>query len=179
MKIKISGLYLLVILSLSFVPRVWAGEAPVNLDESQLTEVPDAVRLEEKLIAGGKPSARGLGQAAEQGIRTVIDLRDPTEGTAEEKDFADAVGLRYVNIPVTLDSFSADQAGKLSEVLNDPATGPALLHCATGQRAVALWALHKNKSEGVPAETAMAEAKSKGLKKSELVSKLQTLMSQA
>lgn len=152
-----------------------AGEVPVNLEAEKLTEVPNAVLLSDKLVAGGTPTARGLGQAAEQGIRTIIDVRDPKEGTAQEKDFADAVGLKYVNIPVTLDNFSSVQADQLNAILKDPATGPALLHCATGQRALAIWALQRNHSDGVPAEQVMDEAKAKGLKKPELIEKLRSL----
>ncbi len=159
-----------------FAGAAMAGEVPVNLDPEKLTEVPNAVLLEGKLMAGGAPTARGLGQAAEQGIRTVIDVRNPEEGTAEEKDHADAVGLKYVNIPISMENFSEAQAGKLNEVLKDPATGPALLHCATGQRAVAVWALQRNRHEGIPAAQAMQEAKQKGLQKPELTAKLQTLL---
>lgn len=149
-----------------------AGEVPANIDASKLTEVPNAVQLEENLVAGGAPTARGLGQAAEQGIRTVVDVRDPKEGTAEEKEHADAVGLKYVNIPVTLDTLSEVQAKQLGEVLKDSASGPVLLHCATGQRATAVWALYRNREEGVPADQALADAEAKGLKKPELIVKL-------
>lgn len=155
--------------------NLFAGEVPVNLDAEKLTEIPNAVLLSDKLAAGGTPTAKGLGQAAEQGIRTVIDVRDPKEGTAQEKDFAEAVGLKYVNIPVTLDGFSPAQAEQLNAVLKDPATGPALLHCATGQRALAIWALQRNHSDGVPAQQVIDEAEAKGLKKPELIEKLRSL----
>jgi len=153
-----------------------AGEVSVKLEAEKLTEVPNAVVLNDKLAAGGAPTARGLGQAAEQGIRTVIDLREPSKETAREKDHADAVGLKYVNIPVSVENFNPGHADKLAEVLKDPATGPALLHCATGQRAVAAWALYRNRHEGVSAAQALQEAKQKGLQKPELEAKLQTLL---
>jgi uncharacterized protein (TIGR01244 family) len=153
-----------------------AEELKPRLDASKLTEVPNAVQLEEELIAGGVPSNQGLTQAAEQGIRTIIDVRDPSEGAEEEKGNAEAVGLRYVNIPITLDNFSEAQAKQLDEVLKDENTGPALLHCASGQRAVAVWALHQNRHEGKSAEDAMKAAKEKGLTKPELEQKLQTLL---
>ncbi len=163
-------------LMLAAAVPVLAGEPPVKLDTKKLTEVPNAVLLEENLIAGGAPGAKGLGQAAEQGVRTVIDLRNPEEGTSEEKDHAEAVGLKYVNIPVSVENFSPRQAEQLSEVLKDPATGPVLLHCATGQRAAAVWALHRNLHEGVPAEQALSDAQAKGLKKPALIEKLKTLL---
>lgn len=158
------------------VGGAYAGEVAVKLEAEKLTEVPNAVVLNDKLAAGGAPTARGLGQAAEQGIRTVIDLREPSKETAQEKDHADAVGLKYVNIPVSVENFSPEHADKLADILKNPSTGPALLHCATGQRAVAVWALHRNRHEGVPAAQALLEAKQKGLQKPELETKLQTFL---
>lgn len=154
----------------------FAGEVKVQIEPEKLTEIPNAIELEPGLVSGGVPSARGLGQAAEQGIRTVIDLRNPEEGTAEEADHAQAIGLRYVNIPVSAANFSPAQADKLAEVLKDPLTGPALLHCATGQRAVAVWALHRNLHEGISSAQALEEAKGKGLQKPELEAKLRELL---
>lgn len=168
-------IYSWILITLFTLP-LQAEELKPKLDTSQLTEVPNAVQLEDDLIAGGVPSARGLSQAAEQGIRTIIDVRDPKEGTEEEKGHADAVGLRYVNIPITLDNFSEAQAQQLNDVLKDENTGPALLHCASGQRAAAVWALQKNRHEGMSAEDAMKEAKAKGLTKPELEQKLQGLL---
>lgn len=169
---KILGVTMLMVL-LTAAP-VFAGEVPVNLDTEKMTEVPNAVLLEENLVSGGAPSARGLGQAAEQGIRTVVDVRSPKEGTQEMKDYADAIGVKYVNIPVTVDSLSEAQAKELGKVLQDPASGPVLLHCASGQRATAVWALYRNQEEGVPAAQALADAEQKGLKKPELIEKLKT-----
>lgn len=154
----------------------FAGEVKIQIEPEKLTEIPNAIQLQPGLVAGGVPSARGLGQAAEQGIRTVIDLRNPEEGTAEEADYANAVGLNYINIPVSAANFSRAQADKLAEVLKNPVTGPAFLHCATGQRAVAVWTLYRNLHEGVPSAQAFEEAKAKGLQKPELEVKLRELL---
>ncbi len=170
--ISFKSLLILMTTLITLSAPAMAGEVPVNLEPETLTEVPNAVLLEENLVSGGAPTARGLGQAAEQGIRTVIDFRDPKEGTAEEKDHTDAIGLKYVNIPVTPGNFSDAQAKQLGDVLKDPATGPALLHCATGQRATAVWALYRNREQGVSADQALADAQAKGLKKPELIAKL-------
>ena len=157
----------------------FAGELKVQIEPEKLTEIPNAVQLAPNLVAGGTPSARGLGQAAEQGIRTVIDLREPKEGTAEEKDHAEAIGVKYVNIPLSVENFSAIQADQLAETLKNPATGPVLLNCASGQRAIAVWALHRNLHEGVSAAQALEEAKAKGLRKPELTAKLTALLKES
>lgn len=170
MKSLVSMLLLGLVLS---APVYAAGQ---TLDEKQLKDVPNAVKLEDHLVAGGAPSDKGVQQLKEQGVQTVIDLRDPKEGTAEEKKKVEAAGLKYVNVPVSVANFSPANADELGKVLKDPSTGPALLHCATGQRAVATWALYKNRAEGVPGDQVLSDAKAKGLKKPELLSKLQSLL---
>ena len=53
------------------------------------------------LYAGGQPSAAQLGELAAQGVRTVIDLRQPGEDRGfDETRVAESLGLRYVRIPV-------------------------------------------------------------------------------
>jgi uncharacterized protein (TIGR01244 family) len=164
------------VLMLAAAGNLQAGENKRELETGKLTGVPNAVVLEDGLVGGGPPNADGMRQAAEMGIRTVIDVRDPKEGTREEADQAEAMGLRYVNIPISLESFSAEQADQLHEVLKDPNAKPALLHCASGQRAVAAWALARNRHEGIGKEQALADAREKGLTKPELEAKLQTLL---
>ena len=85
------------------------------------------------------------------GYDLVVNLRTP----AEEIDFDEAsavraLGMTYVQIPVGVpDGLSADNAAQLNEALAN-SKGPALVHCASGNRAGALLALrayyHQNAS---------------------------------
>ena len=137
----------------------WVASAAENeIRIEALNSVPNAVGLEEGLVGGGPPGKEGLAQLKEQGIMIVIDVRDPKEGVAEEWALASALGMNYYNIPVTLDNFSVAQAGQIADILEKPGSKPALLHCASGNRAVGIWALYQNKHRGVPADKALAEA---------------------
>ena len=64
----------------------------------------------------------------------MIDLRSAIEGLAEEKASVESQGLRYVSVPITAQSFSLADALKVKGVLDDPASGPVLLHCASSNR---------------------------------------------
>ena len=93
------------------------------------------------LATGGKPSPETLDRLKALGFKTVVDLRTEAEGTASEKQAVEAQGLRYVVVPITAPTFSAADVAAVANVLNDPAAGPVLLHCASANRVGAVWAV--------------------------------------
>lgn len=103
----------------------------------------NAVELEDGVVGGGQLSEKGIATAAQKGFRTVIDLRSPVEGPAEEKLLVEKQGLRYVNIPVTAFTLSTLQAEQLKAVLSQDGAKPAIVHCRSGNRVNALWSIYQ------------------------------------
>ena len=67
-------------------------------DASSITNF---LRINEQVCTGGQPTMAELERLKQQGIRAVINLRQPSEYNAEEEAAkAHELGLRYVNIPV-------------------------------------------------------------------------------
>lgn len=104
----------------------------------------------EGVYTGGQPTEAELRQAAAAGIKTVVNLR----GIGEDPGFAEAklateLGMRYVAIPVSgLGDISDEAAERLDTALQGPAH-TAIVHCASGNRVGALFALrafHAGKS---------------------------------
>ncbi len=104
----------------------------------------------------------GVEEAKRLGFKTVVDLRTPEEGIAEERRAVEDAGLAYVNIPVATRAPTMEQVAAFAEVANDAGTYPILLHCASANRAGAMWALYRA-SEGVPVEVAIEEGRTNGL----------------
>lgn len=104
-------------------------------------DLTNMIELEDGVTGGGLLSEKGIGIAAQKGYRTVIDLRTPAEGTSAEKQLVEKQGLRYVNIPVTMPTTS--QAEQLKAVLSRNGAKPAIVHCRSGRRVKALWALYE------------------------------------
>ena len=96
-------------------------------------------RLTPDLAAAGTPSAEAVSRLKAVGFKTVIDLRTPKEGTAEEKAAVESQGLRYVSIPVTAATLSLADVKVVAGLLDDPAAGPVLLHCAGSVRVGAVY----------------------------------------
>ena len=55
-------------------------------------------QLDERFFRGGQPKDEEYKELAALGIKTVIDLRNDPKDYAEDK-FAEALGMRYINIP--------------------------------------------------------------------------------
>jgi len=136
------------------------GEVPATLDP---TAVPNYKPLRPGLAVAGKPTAEALGKLKDQGFKTVIDLRSEAEGLTEEKAIVEGQGLRYVSVPMTAATFTLADALKVKAVLDDPASGQVLLHCASSNRVGGVLAVLEAKA-GKPVEQAIEAGRSAGLK---------------
>lgn len=89
-------------------------------------------QMDERFFRGGQPRENDYHQLAALGIKTVIDLRnDPKD---YEKASAEAVGMKYVNIPMSDKDYP--ETAKIQEFLkliDDPSTGKFYVHCAGGR----------------------------------------------
>ena len=104
-----------------------------------------------------------LNKAAQDGFRSVLNLRAPNEEGVlpEEKEIAEDAGLSYRNIPVRKEEISdALTIRVLAEI--DTLPKPALIHCASGMRAGAMAFMHLATRQGLSAEEAMGKAQSLG-----------------
>ncbi|MCC4634681.1 fused DSP-PTPase phosphatase/NAD kinase-like protein [Xanthomonas dyei] len=86
------------------------------------------------LVSSGQPTQADLRAAAARGVTTVIDLRAPEETRGyDEIAAADALGLRYVRLPIrNADALTPEAARVLQRVLDQQQQGTVLLHCASG-----------------------------------------------
>lgn len=117
------------------------------------------------VFLASQPSAADFEQAKKGGIRTVINLRHPSEN----KDFVEAevikgLGLAYHNPAWNGPEELSDQ--RLDEVRNllKTAERPILLHCSSANRVGPMWLVYRVLDDGASVEQATAEAKIVGMK---------------
>ncbi len=83
---------------------------------------------------GSQPEPADLKALAARGVKTIINTRFPEEDQGElpparARAQAEALGMRYVNIPVSPAEFSPDSLAEVSSALTDAkAHGPAFVH---------------------------------------------------
>ena len=108
-----------------------------------------------------KPGA--ISALKQGGFKTIIDLRTPKEGVAQEQAEAVASGLQYHNLPVAGAFPDAALREQFKQLLEDPANYPVLVHCASANRVGMVWAAYQL-DQGVDFETAAAEGRAIGMK---------------
>lgn len=128
---------------------------------------PGGFQIGDCYVTGQPADPSGLQAIAAAGIKAVLCLRDPTEPGF---DFNESAGLlaahiSYTNIPFPhgIDQPDFDQRAGLVRAWLAAAPRPLLMHCSTGDRASALWAVHLSADLKVPTDTAITLAHESGL----------------
>ncbi|MCP3956232.1 MAG: hypothetical protein GY719_00075 [bacterium] len=123
----------------------------------------------EGLLTGGQITEQQLEETAAAGYRTVVNLRPLSEeGAWDEGPKVTELGMRYVHIPVAgAADINEENARRMNEVISDPEALPAIVHCASGNRVGALFALKAFHIDGADAETALGIGREAGLTKLE------------
>ena len=117
--------------------------------------------LENGMLIGPQPTADNLRQARVEGIKTVIDLRMPSETSTPNAELVASSGLDYVNIPVNKAALSADRVDEFERVMRQM-DGPFLIHCATGARAAVMLVLSQARQNRWTAQRTFQEARAIG-----------------
>jgi protein tyrosine/serine phosphatase len=89
-------------------------------------------KMDDRFYRGAQPKEEDYKDLKALGIKTVIDLQD--DPTSYEKRAVEALGMRYVNIPMSDSSYpKEDSIEAFLKLVNDPATGVFYAHCAGGR----------------------------------------------
>ena len=88
--------------------------------------------MDDRFFRGAQPNESDYKDLKALGINTVIDLQDSP--TSYEKRAVEAVGMRYVNIPMSDSSYPKEETiQSFLKVVNNPSTGKFFAHCAGGR----------------------------------------------
>jgi protein tyrosine phosphatase (PTP) superfamily phosphohydrolase (DUF442 family) len=139
---------------------------------------PNATSPEPGVLLAGQPTGEQVQLAAEDGYKTVIDLRGPAEPRGfDEVEAARLTGLVYVNLPVSPTALDQATLDRFLAALRK-ARRPVLVHGGDDSRAGALWyawlVLERKKAPAA----ALAEAKTAGLRQAELRERVEKLVAE-
>lgn len=125
------------------------------------------IRMNKDFCAGAQPRLENLESLKKDGVRTIINLRQPGEHrAADEEAKAKELGLRYFNIPVVFGEPRDAQVDEFLRITDDPDNRPAFIHCAAGIRVGAFWMIRRVLRDGFTIEAAEKEAEQIGLRDS-------------
>lgn len=130
-------------------------------------EIRNFLRVNKDFCTGGQPKLEHLEKLKAEGVKSIINLRQPSEHRAEEEAAkAKELGLRYFNIPVAFGNPNEEQVGEFLKITDDPDNRPIFIHCTAAIRVGAFWMIRRVLRDGWKVEDAEEEAKKIGLRES-------------
>lgn len=121
--------------------------------------------MNEQVCTGAQPTREQLASLRADGVRGVINLREPEEHNIEEEAAqAKDLGLLYVSIPVKTAAPKDEQAEAFLKATRDANIFPLFIHCGSGNRVGAFWMIRLVLVDGWTPERAEEEAKQIGMR---------------
>ena len=122
-------------------------------------------KINDELAIAGQITPEQLQQIAQEGFKSVLNLRSPDEDgfLIGEQEQAEALGLHYANIPIKLEAFNDEIATRVFRVMNESLPKPILVHCSSAKRAAALVLMYIAMRQGATFKQAFNQAEQLGL----------------
>ena len=120
----------------------------------------------DNVVTGGQPTFDQLRMAHEAGFKAIVNLRTDKEqpSPAEESTWVEELGMKYFPIPVEgAQGVSLENAGLLAGILSKEENYPLIVHCQSGNRVGALFAVKTFSLDGKREKEALAIGREAGL----------------
>ena len=128
--------------------------------------VTNFARIDTTIACAGATTAAAVPELKKMGYASIINLRMPNEQGADldaEAAAAKAAGINYTHIPFNTASPDPAVVETFLKAVTAPANQPAFVHCASGNRAAALWMIKRMEIDKWDADRAGTEAAALGL----------------
>jgi uncharacterized protein (TIGR01244 family) len=161
--------------SIMFAAVVAATLAPcvarAQVTKESVPGVTNFSRVETTIACAGATTPAAVAELKKMGYASIINLRQASEAGADvdaEAAAAKAAGVIYVSLPFNGASPDPSVVDQFLKAVTAPANQPVFLHCASANRAAALWMIKRMTVDGWDADRASAEATALGLSSSAL-----------
>jgi uncharacterized protein (TIGR01244 family) len=142
------------------------GAAAQQVTKETVEGVRNFSRLETTIACAGATTPGAVAEIKRMGYASVINLRPASEAGAEveaEAAAAKAAGITYIHLPYNSSDPAPDLVDNFLAAITNPANQPAFVHCASGNRAAALWMIKRMAVDGWDENRAGEEATALGL----------------
>jgi uncharacterized protein (TIGR01244 family) len=143
-----------------------ASLAGAQVKSSAVEGITNFKQVETTVACAGAVKATAVASIKNMGFASIINLRLPTEQGAEieaEAAAAKAAGINYIHSPFNGAMPDPAVADRFIKVVTEPGNQPAFIHCASGNRAAALWMIKRVLIDKWDNEKAIQEATDLGL----------------
>jgi uncharacterized protein (TIGR01244 family) len=128
--------------------------------------VTNFARVETTIACAGATTPAAVAGIKKMGYASIINLRQASEPGADiegEAAAAKAASINYVHLPFNAASPDPAVVDAFLKAVTAPANQPVFLHCASANRAAALWMIKRIQVDKWDADRAGAEAAALGL----------------
>jgi uncharacterized protein (TIGR01244 family) len=143
-----------------------AVAAQVQVTKDTVPGVVNFARVETTVACAGATSPEGVAEVKKLGYASIINLRVATEPGANvdaEAAAAKTAGITFVHLPFNAASPDPTLVDNFLKAVTNPANEPAFIHCASANRAAALWLIKRVEVDKWDVDRAAAEAAALGL----------------
>ena len=128
--------------------------------------VTNMARVETTIACAGATTPAAVAELKKMGFASVVNLREASEPGAEidaEAAAAKAAGINFIHLPFNTAKPDPGVVDTFLKSVTDRRNDPAFIHCASGNRAAAMWMIKRMQIDKWDAERAGTEAALLGL----------------
>ena len=126
--------------------------------------IPKFLQVDSQFCTGAQPRLEAFAKLKADGIKAVLNLRQPSEHrAADEQAAVEAAGMKYFNIPVQYRNPTDADVEQFLKITDDPANRPMFIHCTAAIRVGAFWAIRRAVRDGLTTDAALEEGRKVGL----------------
>ena len=144
------------------VPIVFAQS---QVKKQTIPGITNFAQIETTVACAGAVTPASVAEIKKMGYKAIFNLRLPTEQGADidgEAAAAKAAGINFVHLPLNGASPDPAVADSFLKAITAPGNQPALIHCASGNRAAAMWFIKRAVIDKWDNDRALAEASELG-----------------
>jgi uncharacterized protein (TIGR01244 family) len=120
--------------------------AQSQVKKSSVEGITNFAQVETTVACAGAVTPASVAGIKKMGFASIINLRLATEQGADidaEAAAAKAAGINFVHLPLSGSAPDPAVADRFLETITKPGYAPAFIHCASGNRAAAMWLIKR------------------------------------
>ena len=140
--------------------------APAQVVRQEIPGVRNMSQVEPTVACAGATDASAIPEIAKRGYKAIVNLRLASESGAdieEARAAAAQAGVRFIHLPFDVASPDEAVVDRFIAAVGDGANQPVFIHCASANRAAALWMIKRSVVDGWDTARAETEARAIGL----------------
>src|SRR5437879_4462584 len=143
------------------VISVSVAAAQSQVKKETVPGITNFTHLETTVACAGAVTPAAVAEVKKMGYKAIFNLRLATEQGADiegETAAAKAAGVNFVHLPLNAASPDPAVVDSFLKAITEPGNQPAFIHCASGNRAAAMWFIKRVVVDKWDNDRAMTEA---------------------